>query len=166
MGTKHHEENRLHNHEELVQPERVLREAQVRSIHEMEDLKRAQEMRTDEFARHELRQSHAAIHGLTSQIQDLQERKNYMNDSRELQDIESICSGKLSHVPSQPTVVPSSRAMSSRDQSLRPETWNSSGTHGIVCGNPRAVIDSSQTPHQGILHSWNQSAAGGNTRVK
>ena len=29
-------------------------------------------------------------------------------------------------------------------------------------GNPRAVIDSSQTPYQGILHSLNQSATGGN----
>ena len=28
-------------------------------------------------------------------------------------------------------------------------------------GNPRAIFESSQTPHQGILHSWNQSATGG-----
>ena len=28
--------------------------------------------------------------------------------------------------------------MSSRDQSLRPDTWNLSGTHGNVFGNPRA----------------------------
>ena len=28
-----------------------------------------------------------------------------MSDSRELQDVESICSGKLSHVPSQPAIV-------------------------------------------------------------
>ena len=52
--------------------------------------------------------------------------------------------------------------MSSRDQSLRPDTWTLSGTQGNVVGNPRAAIDSSQTPHQGILHSWNQSATGGN----
>ena len=52
--------------------------------------------------------------------------------------------------------------MSSRDQSLRPGTWILSGTQGNVFGNPRAVIDSTQTPYQGILHSWNQSATGGN----
>ena len=40
--------------------------------------------------------------------------------------------------------------------------------HGICLGhretffgNPQTVLDSSQTPHQGILHSTNQSATGG-----
>ena len=84
-----------------------------------------------------------------------------MNDSREFQDIESICRAKLSHVPSQPTAVPSPQSMLSRDQSLRSDTWNLSGTQGNVVGNPRAVIDPSQTPYQGILHSTNQSATGG-----
>ena len=49
--------------------------------------------------RNELTERHAIIQELTSQ--------NYMNDSREFQDFESICSGKLSHVPSQRAVVPS-----------------------------------------------------------
>ena len=90
-------------------------------------------------------------------------RKTFLNDSKEYQDLESICSGKLSHVPSQPAVVPSPRAMSSRDQSLGPDTWNMSGTQGnVFFGNQRAVVDSSQTPYQGILHSWNQSATGVN----
>ena len=119
----------------------------------MGELKRAQEMRSDEFSRNELRESHVTIHELTSQIQELQERMNYMNDSREFEDAESICSGKLSHVPSQPAGVPSPRSMLSRDQSLRSDTWNLSGTQGNVFGNPRAVIDSSQTPHRGILHT-------------
>ena len=68
-------------------------------------------MRIDEFSRNELRESHATIQELTSQIQGLQERMNCMNDSREFQDVESICSGKLSHVPSQPAVVPSPRSL-------------------------------------------------------
>ena len=41
-----------------------------------------------------------------------------MNDSRESQDIESICIGKLPHVPSQPAVVPGPRFMLSHDQSM------------------------------------------------
>ena len=41
--------------------------------------------------------------------------------------------------------------MSSRDQSLRPDTRNLSGTHGNFFGNPRAGIDSSQTPYQGFF---------------
>ena len=79
-------------HEELAQ--RVLRESQIRSIHEVGELKRAQEMRIDEFSRNELGEGHATIQEFTSQIQELQERMNYMNDSGESQDMESICSGK------------------------------------------------------------------------
>ena len=52
--------------------------------------------------------------------------------------------------------------MLSRDQSLRPETWNLLGTSGNVFDSPRATINSSSTPYQGMLHSWNQSAAGEN----
>ena len=51
------------------------------------------------------------------------------------------------------------------DKSLRSDTWNLSGTQGNVFDNPQAVINSSWTPHQGILHSLNslnQSATSGN----
>ena len=59
-----------------------------------------------------------------------------MNDSREFQDVESICSGKLSHVPSQPPVVPSLSGMLSRDQSLRPEECFSLGNQSVTGANP------------------------------
>ena len=65
---------------------------------------------------------------------------NFLNDSREIQDVESICTGRLSHVPSQPAIVPSLGVMLSRDQSLRTETWNLFGTSGNVFDSPRAVI--------------------------
>ena len=87
---------------------------------------------------------------------------NYLNDSREFQDAESICSRKLSHVPSQPAIVPSLGGMLSRDQSLRSDTWNLLGNSGRVFDSPRAVIHSSSTPYQGMLHSWNQNATGEN----
>ena len=61
-------------HEELAQREKALRDTRIRNIHEVEDLKRAKEMRTDEFSRNELRESHATIQELTSQVQELQER--------------------------------------------------------------------------------------------
>ena len=60
-------------------------------------------MRTDEFSRNELTESHATKQELTWQIQELQERMNYMDDK--FRDFESICSGKLSYVPSQTAVV-------------------------------------------------------------
>ena len=72
-----------------------------------------------------------------------------MNDSKEFQVVESVHSGKLSHVPSQPAVVPSLRCMLSRDQSLRPDTWNLLGTSGNVFDSPLAPIVSSSTPYRG-----------------
>ena len=84
-------------------------------MHEVEELKRAREMRIDEFSRKVLRKSQATFHELTSQIQELQKRVNIVNDSWEFQDVESACSGRLSDVPSQPAVVPSPRGMLSCD---------------------------------------------------
>ena len=81
-----------------------------------------------------------------------------MNDPREFQDVESACSGRLSHFPTQPAVVPSPPGMPSRDQSLRPDTWNLLGTLGNVFDSPVAPIDSSSTPFRGMLHSWNPNA--------
>ena len=45
-------------------------------IHGMEGLKRAQEIRVDEFSRHELRESHATFQEVSSEIPVLQERAN------------------------------------------------------------------------------------------
>ena len=60
-------------HEELAQREKALRDARIRNFHEVEELKRAQDMRIDEFSRNELRESHATIQELTSQMQELQD---------------------------------------------------------------------------------------------
>ena len=76
----------------------------------MEELRRAQELRVDEFSVQKLTESHDTMQKLNSQIQELQERVNCMSDSGEFQDIESVCSGKFSHVPSQLAVVPSPRS--------------------------------------------------------
>ena len=79
-------------YEELAQREKALRGTRIRNIHEVEELKRAKQMRIDEFSRHVLRESHATIQELTSQIQELQDRVTLVNGSREFQDVESICS--------------------------------------------------------------------------
>ena len=71
--------------EELVMKEKVLRETQIRSMHEMGEMKRAQESRVDDFSVQKLRESHETIQRLTSQEQELQERMNYLNDSGEFQ---------------------------------------------------------------------------------
>ena len=57
-------------------------------------------------------------------MQEMQERKNSMNDSGEFQEVESNHSGRLSYVPSQPAAIPSSRPMLSRDKRLPLDTCN------------------------------------------
>ena len=69
-------------------------------------MKRAQELRVDEFSVQELRLSHQTIQRLTSHMQEMQEQMNSMIDSGEFQELESNHSGRLSYVPSQPAGIP------------------------------------------------------------
>ena len=138
LGYVESRREQVRRQEELVMKEKVFRDAQIRSIHEIEELKRAQELRTDNFSVQKLRECHDTIQKLTSQIQELQESVNCMNDSGEYQDMESNCSGQLSHVPSQPAVVPSLRSVLSRNKRLPfdtlnlLDTWNMSEPQGNV----------------------------------
>ena len=54
-----------------VMKAKALPDTQIRGIHEMGELKGAQELRVDEFSRNEMRDSHATIQELTSQVQEL-----------------------------------------------------------------------------------------------
>ena len=80
----------------------------------MGEMKRAQEMRIDELSVQKLRERHERILRLASQLQEMQEQMKSMSDSGDFQDAESNYSGRLSHVPSQPEVFPSSSSMLSR----------------------------------------------------
>ena len=91
--------------EQLSEQNRDLREAHIKSLHEMEELKRVQELRIDEFSRRRLIENQDTIHELTARIQELQNEVNCMNDSRDFKDAESVRSG-LSHVPSQLAFFP------------------------------------------------------------
>ena len=64
-------------------------------------MKKAQELRVDQFSEQKLRESHETILRLTSQVQELQERTNYLNDSGEFQDVKSNHSGNFSQVNQQ-----------------------------------------------------------------
>ena len=126
-GTSRREQARLHG--ELAQRERALRETHIKGIHEVEELKRAQEMRIDELSRQELR-----------------EKSRYFSRAH----ITNAGVARKSDVPSQPAVVPSLRSMMSRDQSLRSDTWNLLGTLGNVFDSPL---------HQSIHHDTLQRYA-------
>ena len=47
--------------------EKALRDTQIRSLHEMEELKRAEELGVDEFSAQKLRESHDTTQKLISQ---------------------------------------------------------------------------------------------------
>ena len=74
--------------------ERVLRDTQIRSMHEMGEMKRAQELRVDEVSVQTLRENHETIQKLISQLQEMQEQINSTNDSGEFQEVESNYSGR------------------------------------------------------------------------
>ena len=114
--------------QELAMKEKVFRDTQTRSMHEKGEMKRAQELRVDEFSFQKLRESHEIIQRLTSQVQELQERMNYLNDSGEFHEMESFFSGKAF----QPARIPSPRSMLSCDQRLPRDTWNLSGSQENV----------------------------------
>ena len=92
--------------------EKILRNTQIRNMHEVGEMKRAQELRVDEVSVQKLRENHETIQQLTSQLQQMQEQTKSMNDSCDFQDVESISSGRLSDVSSQSAVIPSSRGKS------------------------------------------------------
>ena len=117
--------------------------AHIKSLHEMEDLKRVQELRVDEFSRRRLIENQDTIDELTARIQELQNEVNCMNDSRDFKDVESARSGP-SHVPSQPALLPLYRDPGGllRRNSQPPEIWNSQGLSGNVFANPPASSSS------------------------
>ena len=123
--------------EELSIKEKVLRDTQIRSMHEMGEIKRAQELRVDEVSVQKLRENHETIQQLTSQLQKMQEQMNSVNDSGEFQDVESHYSGILSHVPSQLAMIPSSRSVR-----MPLDTWNTSGLQENVCGDQFSTFES------------------------
>ena len=75
---------------------------------------------------------------------------NSMNDSGEFQEVGSNHSGGLSHVPSQPEVIPSSSSMLSRDKRLPFDTWNAFGLQENVLGNQFSTFGSPRNHSQGI----------------
>ena len=158
-GVKQLRRHQLHLHEQLSEQNRDLREAQKKSLNEMEELKRFQGSRFDEFSRRRLIENQDTIHELTARIQELQNEVNCLNDSRDFKDAESVSSG-LSHGPSQPALLPPFRdpgGMLSRSVGMLsrndkpPDIWDTHGMSGNVFVNPPA---SSSSPYPGGFNPW------------
>ena len=70
-------------HEQLSEQNRGLREAHMRSLNEMEELKRFHGSTFDEFSRRRLIEDRDTIMERTLKIQELQNEVNCMNDARD-----------------------------------------------------------------------------------
>ena len=90
-------------HELLLKQNRDLREAHMKSLSKMEELKRFQGCTFDEFSRRELIEDRDTILELTGKIQELQNEINCMNDSRDFQDAESVRSARCQSICVFPT---------------------------------------------------------------
>ena len=129
-------------HKQLSEQNRYLREAHMKSLNEMEELKRFQGSRFDEFSR-KLIENQDTINKLTARIQELHNEVNCMNDLRDFEDAESERSG-LSHVPSKLALLPPYRdpgGMLSR-QDKPPDIWDAHGISRNVFENPTASSSS------------------------
>ena len=92
-------------HEQLLEQNRNLREAHMKSLNEMEKLKRFQGSTFDTISRRKLIEDRDTVLELTGKIQELQKEIHCVNDSGDFQDAESVRSGH-SHVASQPVSFP------------------------------------------------------------
>ena len=71
-----------------------------------------------------------------TEIHDLQDKANFLHDSKDVNDNETASSSGLSHVPSHLFTVPSPRGILSRDSCFQSDTRNLFGTPRNVFENP------------------------------
>ena len=153
-GCEQSRRDQLFLHEQLSEQNRDLREAHMKSLNEMEELKRFQGSTLDEFSRRRrLIEDRDTILELTGKIQELQKEVNCMNDSRDLKDAEP-----QSHVPSQQAFFPPFRdpggmlslSLGTPSRNDRPRSiWDTHGISGKVFANPTA---SSSALYPGVFN--------------
>ena len=89
-------------------------------------------MRTDELYAQK-KEEPSTVSQILSQIRTLQDKVSALNEEKEFHNPQTASSSGVSHVPSQPSRIPSPRGMLSRDSGLPPHyTRNSMGTSGNV----------------------------------
>ena len=162
----HHELQAAHAEEErrllqgqLWRQKLEFREAHQQSLTEMAELRKFQSSAFDTMARRTFIEDQKTILELGQRVQELQNEVNYMNDSEDFQDAESIRSGN-SHVTSRPVSFPPHPIP---DGMLRPSfvsprrkegprsIWDTHGISGNVFANPDA---SSSAPYPKELNPW------------
>ena len=92
-------------HEQLLEQDRELREAHVKSLSEKKEVMRFQGSTFDSISRRKLIEDRDTIFELTAKIQELQNEVNCTKDSRDFKDAESVRIGQY-HVASQLAFFP------------------------------------------------------------
>ena len=107
--------------EELYMKEKVPRNTQIRSLHEMGETDREQERRIDEVSVQKLREDHETIQQLISQLQQMQQQMKSLSDSE--------ISKMWNHIKVEDSLTfpVSSRSLLSHDKRLPLDAWNQSG---------------------------------------
>ena len=135
----------------------------VRSLTEMEELRKFQSSTFDTIARRKLVEDQNTILAFCGRIQELQNEINSVSNSKDFRDAESIRSGN-SHVTSRPVSFPPHsipEGMLSRSFGVPsrregpPSIWDTHGMSGNVFADPHA---SSSAPYPQGLHQSNSSS--------
>ena len=152
------EQDRRILQEELLRQQQDFREVHQQDLIKMKELQKFQNSTFDEFTKQKFIEDQKIIMELSGRLQELQNEVNCMNDSKDFQDAESICSGN-SHVTSQPGLFPKHHPfqgmlrpafISQRQTEEPPNIWDTSGISGNVFAHPQA---SSSAPYPQELNS-------------
>ena len=132
--------------EELWRQQKDFREIHQQNLTEMEELRKFQSSTFDTLTRQKFIEDQNTIMELSGRLQELQSEVNCMNDSKDVQDAESVRSGN-SHVTSQPMLFPKHHVfegllrppfISPRRKEGPPNVWDTSGISGNGFANPQA----------------------------
>ena len=99
------EQDRRILQEELLRQQQDFREVHQQDLMKMKELQKFQNSTFDEFTKQKFIEDQKIIMELSGRLQELQNEVNFMNDSKDFMDAESIRSGN-SHVTSPPGLFP------------------------------------------------------------
>ena len=154
----HAEQDRKVLQEELLRQQQDFREVHQQDLMKHLELQKFQNSAFDEFTQKKFIEDQKTIMELSGRLQELLNEVNFMNDSKDFMDAESICSGNP-HVTSPPGVFPrhppfegmlKPAFISQRQIEEPPNIRDTSGTSGNVFAHPQA---SSSAPYPQELNS-------------
>ena len=125
---------------------RLRYEGHVRTSEEIEELRRicyeeanqVRSLQVEDLSLRQERDPNTVSRPLKHIHQELQDQVSSWAEAKEFHDLDTASSSGVSHVPSQPVIVPSSRETHGRDSGLPTTTQDTTGNSGNVFVNPAA----------------------------